>query len=83
MKTYTYIIGSEDDFDSSEDLQAFIEANADANYDDLEENFSIFEFECPADCSDEVVTMIGRGYAFSNDWGMDGTVSYFIQGEQQ
>lgn len=81
MKTYTYIIGSEDDFDSSEDLQAFIEAHAGGQQTGFK-NFAIFEFECPADCSDEIVTMIGRGYAFSNDWGMDGTVSYFIQGGQ-
>jgi hypothetical protein len=82
MKTYTYIIGSEDDFDSSEDLQAFIEDQRQRERPRFK-NFAIFEFECPADCSDEIVTMIGRGYAFSNDWGMDGTVSYFIQGEQQ
>jgi len=82
MKTFTFIIGSEDDFDSSEDLQAFIEAHAGGQQTGFK-NFAIFEFECPADCSDEIVTMIGRGYAFSNDWGPFGTVSYFIQGEQQ
>lgn len=76
MKTYTFIIGTMDDFDFIESLVDYVEQEG---YDgDL--NYSIFEFDCPADCSEETVTMIGRGIAFSNDWSMDDTFSCVIDG---
>ena len=43
-------------------------------------NYSVFEFDCPADSSREIVTMIGRGYAFSESWSMDDTFSFLIEG---
>ena len=76
MKTYTFIIGSADDFEGIEDLMDYTEKegfNGDLNY-------SVFEFDCPADCSEELVTMMGRGYAFSNSWCMDDTFSCIIEG---
>ena len=77
MKTYTFIIGSTDDFEFIESLVDYVEQEG---YDgDL--NYSIFEFDCPADCSEEIVTMMGRGYAFSNDWCMDHTFSFMVHGE--
>ena len=76
MKIYTFIIGSTDDFDSLDELIGYVEANNDRGM----QNYSIFEFDCPAECSEEIVTMMGRGYAFSNDWCMDDTVSCMIEG---
>ena len=76
MKTYTFIIGSTDDFEFIESLVDYVEQEGyDGNL-----NYSIFEFDCPADCSEEIVTMMGRGYAFSNDWCMDDTFSFLIEG---
>jgi hypothetical protein len=76
MKTYTFIIGSADDFEAIEDLMDYVEQEGyDGNL-----NYSIWEFDCPADCSEEIVTMMGRGYAFSNDWCMDHTFSFLVTG---
>lgn len=76
MKTYTFIIGSMDDFDFIESLVDYVEQEGF----DGDLNYSVFEFDCPADCSQEIVTMMGRGYAFSNDWCMDDTFSCVIEG---
>ena len=76
MKTYTFIIGTMDDFDFIESLVDYVEQEGYRG--DL--NYSVFEFDCPADCSEETVTMIGRGIAFSNDWCMDDTFSCVIGG---
>ena len=76
MKVYTFAIGSSDDFEGVEDLMDYVEQegfNGRLNY-------SVFEFDCPADCSQQIVTMIGRGYAFSEDWSMDDTYSFLIEG---
>jgi hypothetical protein len=43
-------------------------------------NCSTHEFDCPTDCDDELVTMIGRGIAFSNGWCMDDTISFIVEG---
>jgi hypothetical protein len=77
MKTYTFIIGSMDDFESLDHLIDYVEANKDKGF----QNYSCFEFDCPADCSEELVISIGRGYAFSNDWCMDHTLSFLVHGE--
>jgi len=76
MKVYTFVIGSADDFDQIQDLDEYVEKYGFAG----SRNYSVFEFECPADCSQELVTMIGRGYAFSQDWTMDDTYSFLIEG---
>lgn len=76
MKTYTFVIGSTDDFEHIGALDDYVEehgANGTANY-------SVFEYTVPGDLSDEDVTMIGRGLAFSHDWCMDGTFSFLIHG---
>jgi hypothetical protein len=77
MKTYTFIIGSADDFESLGHLIDYVEVNKDKGF----QNYSAFEFDCPVDCSEELVTMIGRGHAFSNDWCMDHTFSFMVHGE--
>jgi len=74
MRIYTFIIGSADDFESLDALIDYVEVNKDKGT----QNYSTFEFDCPADCSEEIVTMMGRGYAFSNGWCMDGTFSFMI-----
>ena len=79
MKTYTFAIGSSDDFEGVEDLMDYVEANHDKGF----QNYSVFEFDSPADCSQELVTMIGRGYAFSEDWTMDDSYSFLIEGSMQ
>ena len=76
MKTYTFVIGSTDDFEHIEALEDYVEehgTNGTANY-------SVFEYSVPEQLSDEDVTMIGRGLAFSHDWCMDDTFSFVIEG---
>ena len=78
MRTYTFLIGTMDDFDSLDDLVDYVEAKP--TEDSSAANYSIFEFDAPDDCDDETVTMIGRGIAFSNNWSMDDTFSTMIHG---
>ena len=77
MKTYTFLIGTTDDFESIDEL---IEHFEESNYPSSICNCASYEFEAPADCDEETVTMIGRGIAFSNDWSMDGTFSFLVDG---
>lgn len=87
MKTYTFIIGSTDDFETIEDLIDCADRHdaQNAHWDGPNGglNYSIFEFDCPSNCSEETVTMMGRGYAFSSDWCMDDTLSFLIEGTIQ
>jgi len=76
MKVYTFVIGSMDDFEGAEDLMDYVEQEGF----DGSLNYSVFEFDCPSDCSEEIVTSIGRGYAFSNGWSMDDTFSFLVHG---
>ena len=76
MKTYTFLIGTTDDFESLDELIGYVEANHDKGF----QNYSLFEFEAPESCDQETVTLIGRGIAFSNDWSMDDTFSCVIEG---
>ena len=76
MKTYTFIIGSMDDFEGIEDLMDYVEQeglNGSLNY-------SVHEFEAPKACDLSTVQLIGHGIAFENDWSQDGTFSFFIEG---
>jgi hypothetical protein len=77
MNTFTFIIGSMDDFESLDEL---IDHFEDSNFPSSICNCSSFEFEAPEDCDQDTVVMIGRGMAFSNDWCMDHTVSTCING---
>ena len=76
MKTYTFIIGSADDFESLDHLIDYVEVNKNKGF----QNYSSFEFEAPDECDQGIVTMIGRGIAFSNNWCMDGTFSSAVDG---
>jgi hypothetical protein len=76
MKTYTFIIGSMDDFEGIEDLIDYVDQEGR----DGSLNYSCHEFEVHAECDEETVTLIGRGIAFSNDWCMDHTLSFLVTG---
>jgi hypothetical protein len=76
MKTFTFVIGSADDFEGMEDLQDYVEQEGSSG----NLNYSVHEFEAHDDCDEETVTMIGRGIAFSNDWCMDHTFSFLVRG---
>lgn len=78
MKTYTFIIGTMDDFESMDELISHFESSSFPN---SICNCSSFEFEAPAECGEDTVTMIGRGYAFSNHWSLDDTFSCVVSGE--
>ena len=77
MKTYTFLIGTTDDFESMDEMLEHFEGS---DYPDSICNCAAYEFDAPSDCEKETVTMIGRGIAFSNDWCMDGTYSCMIEG---
>ena len=77
MKTYTFLIGTTDDFESIDELIEHFEGS---NYPDSICNCSAYEFEAPESCDQETVTLIGRGIAFSNDWCMDDTYSCVVEG---
>jgi len=77
MKTYTFVIGSIDDFDFIESLMDYVDQEGTSGH----LNYSCHEFEAPEECDEDTVMMIGRGIAFSNDWCSDGTLSFLIHGE--
>jgi len=82
MKTFTYLIGTTDDFESIEDLK-----NTYFNGGVTDRNMSVFTFDVPEHVEvstnsltvREIATYIGRGLAFSNDWCMDGTLSTLLE----
>jgi len=76
MKVYTFVIGSSDDFEHVGELDDYVEKNGYTG----NLNYAVYEFDCPADCSPELVQAIGRGYAFSEGWCMDDTYSFLITG---
>ena len=82
LNTFTFAIGTTDDFDSIDALLHHIGQVSVGNVikDAPPLDYSTFEYDVPADASMETVTMIGRGMAFSEDWCMDGTVSCVIKG---
>ena len=79
MKTYTFIIGSMDDFEGIEDLMDYVEQQG-ADWQRGRLNYSCHEFEAPKECDLSTVQLIGYGIAFENDWSQDGTFSFFIEG---
>ena len=76
MKTYTFLIGTADDFESLDELIQHFETGGGTHIC----NCSAYVFEAPESCSQNTVTMIGRGIAFSNDWCMDDTYSCVVEG---
>jgi hypothetical protein len=76
MNTFTFIIGSVDDFESAADLEIYVKNGGN----DCDLNCSIHEFEAPEECDEDTVVMIGRGIAFSEDWALDESISYLVRG---
>jgi len=76
MNTFTFIIGSTDDFDSIDNLVDHFEVDGSS----ITKHCSSFEFDAPSGVHEDVVTMIGRGMAFSEGWSMDGSVSFVVNG---
>ncbi len=77
MKTYTFLIGTMDDFESIEELMEHFEGS---DYPDSICNCASYEFEAPKECDLSTVQLIGYGLAFENNWSMDDTFSFFIEG---
>lgn len=79
MRRFTYIIGSMDDFESYDALEAAYRNGTIGDY-----NASVFTFVVPNTGTGsltvhDIATYIGRGLAFSNDWCMDGTFSTLLE----
>ena len=80
MNTFTFIIGSTDDFESMDDLLNYVEMGP---FTETKESvsYSFFEYTVPDGAySKDTVTMIGRGMAFSDGWSMDGSLSFVVEG---
>lgn len=81
MRTFIYLIGSMDDFESYEALEAAYNSGTIADF-----NASVYRFQLRADCGTDtltvrdIATLIGRGLAFES-WTMDGTLSTLIEVE--
>jgi hypothetical protein len=79
MRTFIFLIGTTDDFESLEDLK-----NTYFNGGVTDRNMSVFTFDVPTVGTNsltvhDIATYIGRGLAFSNDWCMDGTLSCLLE----
>jgi hypothetical protein len=76
MSTYTFVIGSMDDFNFLEDLMDYVDQEgADGNL-----NYSVFDFDEPAEIPEDTALMIGRGMAFSDGWSLDDSFSFMVKG---
>jgi hypothetical protein len=79
MRTFIFLIGNEDEFDSLDHLKnAYFSDNL-GNY-----NASVYRIQLRADCGTDTMTVhdiatyIGRGLAFES-WTMDGTYSALLE----
>lgn len=77
MKVATFVIGTADDFGSIQDLIEYVEENGTLG----SRNYSVYTYDYPAECSEELVVAMGRGFAFGSDWCLDHTVSFVVDGE--
>ena len=81
MRKFIFLIGTEDDFESIEDLK-----NTYFNGGPYRRNMSVYPVWLSEACKvqgydtlQEIATMIGRGEAFSNSWCEDGTLSTLLE----
>ena len=81
MRKFIFLIGSEDDFESLEDLK-----NTYFNGNNTYRNMSVFEVELSEACRvsgydslPEIATLIGRAEAFTHNWCEDGTLSTLLE----
>lgn len=84
FKTYTFIIGTHDDFETLDELIGWFENQTIPqrgwSSPRPTPNASAFEFVAPEGLDPDLLVYIGRGLAFSNDWCMDDTFSTMIHG---
>jgi hypothetical protein len=80
MRNFIYLIGTMDDFESYEALEAAYRDGTIGDY-----NASVYPVSLSEDCKvkgydtlEEIALMIGRGEAMSNDWCLDGTLSVLL-----
>ena len=81
MRKFIFLIGTEDDFESIEDLK-----NTYFNGNNTYRNMSVFEVELSEACRvsgydnlPEIATLIGRAEAFTHNWCEDGTLSTLLE----
>ena len=81
MRKFIFLIGTEDDFESLEDLK-----NTYFNGNNTYRNMSVFEVELSEACRvsgydslPEIATLIGRAEAFTHNWCDDGTLSTLLE----
>ena len=81
MRKFIFLIGTEDDFESLEDLK-----NTYFNGNNTYRNMSVFEVELSEACRvsgydslPEIATLIGRAEAFTHNWCEDGTLSTLLE----
>jgi len=82
MRHFTYLIGTQDDFESIEDLeQEYLNSGTEP----ITRNMSVYLVNLDEGCKvqgydtlQEIALMIARGEAMSNDWCLDGTVSILL-----
>ena len=80
MRKFIYLIGTDDDFESIEDLKAAYFNG------DTDRNMSYFPIEISEACKvtgyltlQELAVMIGRGEAMTDSWCLDDTVSWLME----
>ena len=81
MRTFIFLIGSTDDFESLEDLK-----NTYFNGNDTYRNMSVFPVSLSEVCQvagydtlEEIATLIGRGEAMTESWCLDDTLSCLLE----
>ena len=81
MRKFIFLIGTEDDFESLEDLK-----NTYFNGNNTYRNMSVFEVELSEACRvsgydslPEIATLIGRGEAMAEGWCLDDTLSALLE----
>ncbi len=75
MVKYLFLIGSTDNFESIEELKSSYFSSPKAFLG------SSYSYELPEGLDEDIPVLVGRGFAFSNDWCMDDTISVLIEVE--
>ena len=73
-KRFTFVVGNKDDFSSIDALMSAYEDIKDMAI--FEVNMGVFHYTLPADTTDSMALLIGKGYAFDANWTKPGTYSF-------
>lgn len=76
MKTYTFVIGSRDDFESLTELMEYASEHLGSG----DKDYSIQTFKVEKGCSPETVQLVAYGLAFQDYLTIDETYSFYIEG---